>query len=70
MEFLSSRGNEKTIKELEKGLGVSWDLFLYGDKKSGTKPGNLQVYGTIAGQREVLKRRKAMQKELEDQPDL
>lgn len=67
MEFLTSSENQKAIKELRKGLGKSYDLFLYGDKNSGTKPGNLSVYGTIAGQKEVLKNRLKLQKQLEEE---
>ena len=54
--------NEKTLEELQKGYNICWDIFLYGDKKSGTKPGNIYVYGAIAGTREVAKgRMKAME---------
>jgi len=67
MEFLTSSENQKTIRELQKGLGKSYDLFLYGDKNSGTKPGNLKVYGTIAGQKEVLRNRMKLQKQLEEE---
>lgn len=61
---INENQNEKSIKALKKGLDTSWDLFLYGDKTSNTKPGNIRVYGTIAGQREVLKERKALRAEL------
>ena len=64
MEFLTSTENQKTIEKLQKGLGKSYDLFLYGNKEVGIKPGNIQVYGTIAGQREVLRSRKKLQKQL------
>lgn len=70
MENISSTENQKTIEKLKKGLGKSYDLFLYGDKASGTKPGNIQVYGTIAGQREVLRNRRMLQRQLEDEKDL
>ena len=69
MEFLTSTENQKTIEKLQKGLGKSFDLFLYGDKKSGTKPGNIQVYGSIAGQREVLRSRKKLQAQLLEEED-
>lgn len=49
--------NDRAIKKLKEGLNTSWDIFLYGDKTSNTKPGNIYVYGTIAGQREVIKER-------------
>jgi len=49
--------NDRAIKKLKEGLNTSWDIFLYGDKASNTKPGNIYVYGTIAGQREVIKER-------------
>ncbi len=58
------RDNERSISALRGGLDRSWDLFLYGDKKSNTKPGNIQVYGTIAGQREVLRERLKKREEL------
>ena len=64
MEFLTSTENQKTIEKLQKGLGKSYDLFIYGNKEAGIKPGNIQVYGTIAGQREVLRGRKKLQKQL------
>lgn len=67
MENISSTENQKTMEKLKKGLGRSYDLFLYGDKESGTKPGNIQVYGTIAGQREVLRERRNLQRRLEDE---
>lgn len=61
---ISENENEKSIKALKKGLDTSWDLFLYGDKASNTKPGDIRVYGTIAGQREVLKGRMKLRAEL------
>lgn len=67
MENISSTENQKTIEKLKKGLGRSYDLFLYGDKASGTKPGNIKVYGTIAGQREVLRNRIMLQRQLDDE---
>ena len=67
MERINESQNLKTIKKLNQGLDRSWDLFLYGDKQSNTKPGNLQVYGTIVGQREVLNQRLKLQKEFEEQ---
>lgn len=67
MERINEYNNKKAIKELKKGLDTSWDLFLYGDKASGTKPGNIQVYGTIAGQREVLRSRLNMQEKFNSQ---
>lgn len=66
MGNISSTENQKTMKKLKEGLGRSYDLFLYGDKESGTKPGNIQVYGTIAGQREVLRERRNLQRQLEE----
>ncbi len=53
--------NEKAIKKLHEGLDRTWDLFLYGDKESGIKPGRVETYGCIMGQREVLKQRRKMQ---------
>ncbi len=67
MENISSTENQKTMEKLKKGLGRSYDLFLYGDKASGTKPGNIQVYGTIVGQREILRERRNLQRRLEDE---
>lgn len=49
--------NEKTLELLQDGYNTCWDKFLYGDKASGTKPGNIYVYGAIAGIREVAKER-------------
>lgn len=69
MENINEFSNEKTIKSLQKGLNKSWDIFLYGDKSSGTKPGNVKVYGTIAGQREVLKERQNLQKQFQEEQD-
>ena len=66
MERINEYNNKKAINNLKKGLDTSWDIFLYGDKASGTKPGNIQVYGTIAGQREVLKERVVMQEKFND----
>lgn len=67
MERITEYNNKKTINSLKKGLNTSWDIFLYGDKESGTKPGNIQVYGTIAGQREVLKDRLNLQEKFNSQ---
>ena len=54
--------NQKTLEALQEGYNKCWDIFLYGDKESGTKPGNIYVYGAIVGQREVAKSRmKAME---------
>ena len=69
MENINERDNEKAIKKLQKGLDKSWDIFLYGDKASNTKPGNVKVYGTIAGQREVLKGRQNLQKQFMEEQD-
>ena len=49
--------NQKTLEALQDGYDKCWDLFLYGDKQSGTKPGNIFVYEKIAGIREVAKAR-------------
>ena len=70
MERINEYNNKKTIKKLNDGLNKSWDLFLYGDKASGTKPGNIQVYGTIAGQREVLKQREFLQEQFNQNNEL
>lgn len=64
MTNITERENNNAIEKLKKGLNTSFDIFLYGDKESGTKPGNISVYGTIAGQREVLKRRLKLQEEI------
>ena len=69
MENINEINNKKAIKNLQKGLDKSWDIFLYGDKQSGTKPGNVQVYGTIAGQREVLEERNKLQKQFMEEQD-
>ena len=53
---------QKTLEGLQNAYNNYWDIFLYGDKASGTKPGNIYVYGAIAGTREVAKdRMKAME---------
>lgn len=64
MKEITYKENEKTIKGLQKGMQSSWDLFLYGNKEKNIKPGNIYVYGTIAGQREVLKDRQRLHEEL------
>lgn len=69
MENITESQNNKAISKLNEGLNTSWDLFLYGDKESGTKPGNLKVYGTIAGQREVLNGRLKLKQELANDSD-
>ena len=69
MENINERNNEQAIKNLQKGLDTSWDIFLYGDKASNTKPGNVKVYGTIAGQREVLQGRRQLQKQFKEEQD-
>ena len=69
MENINEYNNERAIKSLKKGLNTSWDIFLYGDKESGTKPGNVKVYGTIAGQREVSENRKELQKQFQEEQD-
>ena len=69
MENINEQNNERTIKNLQKGLNTSWDIFIYGDKESGTKPGNVKVYGTIAGQREVLAERQELQKQFKEEQD-
>ena len=69
MENINEYNNAKTIKNLQKGLDKSWDIFLYGDKASKTKPGNVKVYGTIAGQREVLENRQNLQKQFQEEQE-
>ena len=69
MENINEYNNAKAIKNLQKGLDKSWDIFLYGDKDSNTKPGNVKVYGTIAGQREVLQQRRELQKQFQEEQD-
>lgn len=64
---ITEKQNQKTIEGLYDGLNSSWELFIYGDKKSGVKPGNVQVYGSIVGQREVIARREDLQQVLEAQ---
>jgi len=64
MKEITYNQNEKTLEALQNGYNTSWDIFLYGDKKSGTKPGNIYVYGTIAGQKEVAKSRLTMREKL------
>lgn len=65
MEFISKSDNEKAIKALKKGQDISWNIFWYGDKESGTRPGDINVYKTIAGQKEVLKGREELKKQME-----
>ena len=69
MENINEYNNAKAIKNLQKGLDKSWDIFLYGDKASNTKPGNVKVYGTIAGQREVLENRQNLQKQFQEEQE-
>ena len=69
MENINEYNNTKAIKNLQKGLDKSWDIFLYGDKSSGTKPGNIKVYGTIAGQREVLEKRRRLQMQFQEEQE-
>jgi len=57
MEFISSKKNLETIEKLQGGIDRTWDAFIYGDKKAGIRPGNIQVYGMLTGQREVLNER-------------
>ena len=64
MTNITERENNNAIKKLKEGLNTSFDIFLYGDKKSGTKPGNPFVYGAIVGLREVLEERIKLQKEI------
>lgn len=61
---ISSTENQKTINKLKQGISRSYDLFIYGDKKAGIKPGNIYTYGAIRGQRQVLAERKQLQKQL------
>ena len=52
---------QKTLEGLQKAYNNCWDIFLHGDG-SGTKPGDIRVYGVIAGIREVAEgRMKAME---------
>lgn len=64
MTNITERENNNAIKKLEEGLNTSFGIFLRGDKKSGTKPGDVFVYGAIAGLREVLKGRLKLQEEI------
>lgn len=53
---------QKTLEGLQKAYNNYWDIFLHGDRASGTKPGDIRVYGAIVGTREVAKdRMKAME---------
>ena len=67
MDNINEHDNQRAIKKLQKGIDTSWDLFFYGDKDSNTKPGNMQVYGTIVGQREVLEGRKRLQEQFDNE---
>ena len=64
MEKITYESNEKTLDTLKKGYDNMWDLFFYGDKKSNTKPGDIRVYGAIAGQRQVAMNRLLLREEL------
>ena len=83
MTNITERENNNAIEKLKEGLNTSFDIFLYGDKKSGTKPGgketkpggkgtkpgNVFVYGAIVGLREVLEERLKRQKEMMDRDE-
>jgi len=64
---ITEKQNDVAISNLKKGLDSSWDTFLYGNKEYNIKPGNIRVYGTIAGQREVLKNRMAIKEQFNGQ---
>ena len=66
---MTEKENEKAIKALEKGLPRAWDLFLYGDREKGIKPGRIETYGTIVGMREVRKNRLSLREELARQQE-
>ena len=61
---ITSEQNERALNALQKGYNKSWDLFLYGDKEKGIKPGRIETYGTIVGQREVAKNRLKLREQL------
>ena len=64
METITMESNEYTIKKLNEGIDRSWDTMIYGDKEKGIKPGNIFVYGTIVGQREVKDNRIMLREKL------
>ena len=57
MKEITFKENEKTLEGLQNAYDNLWQKFFYGDKESGTKPGNIEVYGAIARTREVAKGR-------------
>ena len=64
MKEITFKENEKTLETLQKGYDKMSNIFLYGDKASGTKPGNIQVYGKMVGIREVARERLALREKL------
>ena len=69
MEKIGVKENELAIKKLHEGIDRSWDLFIYGDKEHGIKPGRVEVYGAIAGMREVGKQRVKLRETLENEKE-
>ena len=61
---ITFKENEKTLEGLQKSYDNLWDKFFHGDKKSGTKPGNIEVYGAIARTREVARGRMALREQM------
>lgn len=64
MGKITIESNEKTLDALKVGIDRSWQTMFYGDKEKGIKPGNIFVYGTIAGQREVAMDRLLLREKL------
>ena len=61
---ITFKENEKTLEGLQKTYDNLWDKFFYGDKESGTKPGNVEVYGAIVRTREVAKGRMQLREQM------
>ena len=61
---ITSKENEKTLEGLQNAYDNLWDKFFYGDKKSGTKPGHMEVYGAIVRTREVAKERMQLREQM------
>lgn len=64
MDTITFEENERTLEALQNGYDRMSDLFIYGDKERGIKPGNIQVYGKKVGIREVAKERQALREKM------
>ena len=64
MEGITFEQNEKTLEKLQKSYNQMWDIVFFGDKKSGTKPGDIRTLEKVFGIRQVAEERMKLRQNL------